>query len=336
MLRVLAAAIAVGLAVMIWNLALTWLNEPSDLKVWAGYLTIVSIVSLAVKGVRMWLSRNSGTLGVIALAAMTMGCTYKTVPPGHVGIRVELTGADRGVQNIPLQTGRVWYNPINETVLDYPTFVQRAIWTHSAVEGSVNNDEISFQSKDALHFTADVAVSYQLLREKVPHFYVQFRNDNIASFTHGFLRDAVRNAIGKIANEYSAEEINGIKQSEITEKALLMVSKKLELIGVEIVQMGFTAPPRPPEEVARAIKNKIAAIQRAEQAENERREAIAEGEKTVALAQATARANDVIHRSVTPQLMQWRQLDILSAKWDGKFPQVQTGNSNPMLMLQPR
>ena len=93
---------------------------------------------------------------------------------------------------------------------------------------------------------------------------------------------------------------------------------------------------RPPEEVAFAIKSKIAAIQRAEQAENERRQAVAEGEKTVALAQATARANDSINRSITPQLVQWRQLDILNAKWDGKFPQVQGGTGNPMLMLQPR
>lgn len=336
MWKVLAAATAVGLAVMIWNLALAWLNEPSDLKVWAGYLTIVTMVAAVVKGVRIWIRQSKNMLGLIAILALTTGCTYKTIPPGHVGIRVEMTGSDRGVQNIPLQTGRVWYNPVNETVLDYPTYVQRAIWTQSSVEGSVNNDEISFQSKDALHFTADVAVSYQLLRDKVPHFYVQFRNDNINSFTHGFLRDAVRNAIGKIANEYTAEEINGIKQSEITEKALATVSKKLEPIGVEIVQIGFTSPPRPPEEVSRAIKSKIAAIQRAEQAENERREAIAEGEKTVALAQATARANEVIQRSVTPQLMQWRQLDILSAKWDGKFPQVQAGSGNPMLMLQPR
>ena len=333
MLRVFAAAVGLGLAVVILNQALHWLNEPSDWLVWAGYLTIAAMVSLLFGGATAWVKRH----GILAAMALTLtGCAYKTVPPGHVGIRVEMTGAERGVQSIPLQTGRVWYNPINETVLDYPTFVQRAIWTHSSVEGSVNNDEISFQSKDALHFTADVAVSYQLLRDKVPHFYVQFRNDNIHQFTDGFLRDAVRNAIGKVANDYNAEEINGNKQSEITEKAMAIVSQKLSPIGVEIVQLGFTAPPRPPEEVARAIKMKIAAIQRAEQAENERREAIAEGEKTVALAQATARANDYIHRSVTPQLVQWRQLDILSAKWDGKFPQVQAGNANPMLLLQPR
>ncbi len=336
MWTVFAAGVVIGLAVVVWNQALRWLNEPSDWKVWAGYLTIAGMVSLAAGGLR-WLLRRSGKSIVMMMAAGALtGCAYKTVPPGHVGIRVEMTGAERGVQNIPLQTGRVWYNPINETVLDYPTFVQRAIWTRSSTEGSVNNDEISFQSKEGLHFTADVAVSYQLLRDKVPHFYVQFRNDNVSAFTHGFLRDGVRNAVGKIAADYTAEEINGVKQSEITERAMGIVSTKLAQIGVEVVQLGFTSPPRPPEEVAFAIKSKIAAIQRAEQAENERRQAVAEGEKTVALALATARANDSINRSITPQLVQWRQLDILSAKWDGKFPQVQGGTGNPMLMLQPR
>ena len=330
------AAVVLGAAVMLWNQALRWLNEPSAWKVWAGYLTIAGMLSLIWGGGR-WLVRRRGMHWMVAAAAIGLsGCAYKTVPPGHVGIRVEMTGADRGVQNIPLQTGRIWYNPVNETVLEYPTFVQRAIWTRSSTEGSPHNDEISFQSKEGLHFTADMAVSYQLLRDKVPYFYVQFRSDNIAAFTHGYLRDAVRNAVGKLANGYSAEEINGSKQGEISEKAMAMVSKSLSQIGVDFVQMGFTSPPRPPDEVAYAIKSKIAAIQKAEQAENERRQAIAEGEKTVALAQAQARANDAINRSVTPQLMQWRQLEILNAKWDGKFPQVQGGNAAPMLMLQPR
>lgn len=345
MRRTFLAAVILGLAVITMNKALSWLNQKSDLYVWAGYLTLAAMVSLAVGAAhhlwRQWRLTEAAkrilTLSAItALALSTSGCRSKTIPPGHVGIRVEFAGADRGVQNIPLQTGRIWYNPFTEDVLDYPTFVQRAIWTRAANEGSPTNEEISFQSKDSLHFTADVAVSYQLLRDKVPNFYVQFRNDNIEAFTDGFLRDAVRNAIGKVATAYTAEEINGQKQAEITEQAMSVVTGKLAPIGIEIIQLGFTSPPRPPEEVANAIRSKIAAIQRAEQAENEKRQAIAEGEKNVALAGATARANDLINRSITPQLVQWRQLEILNAKWDGKFPQVQGGNVNPLMMLQQR
>ncbi|MFN7919369.1 MAG: prohibitin family protein [Bryobacteraceae bacterium] len=338
MKTIILGGVISGVALLWLNFALRLLNEPSDTLVAAGYLLLVALAAAAFGLARRlranWL--HAGKISLLAIAAVSLtGCSFKTVPPGHVGIRVEMSGSDRGVQEIPLKTGRVWYNPFTESVLDYPTYVQRAIWTRSSVEGSPNNDEISFQSKDALHFTADVAISYQLDRDKVPHFYVQFRNDNIAAFTHGFLRDAVRNAIGKVANEYTAEEINGIKQSEITEKAMTVVSQKLAPIGVVVVQLGFTAPPRPPEEVAMAIKSKIAAIQRAEQAENEKRQAIAEGEKSVATAQATARANELINRSITPQLVQWRQLEILQAKWDGRFSQVQ-GGGNPMLLVQPR
>ena len=344
MKRTFIAAIGLALAVVISNQALHWLNEKSDLFVWAGYLTLAALASLAVGGSRiLWrrwrLSEAARRIAMLSLLLAAMvaspACRYKTVPPGHVGIRVEFAGSERGVQEIPLQTGRIWFNPFTEAVLDYPIFVQRAIWTRSAQEGSPVNEEISFQSRDALHFSADVSVSYQLLRDKVPHFYVQFRNDNVEHFTHGFLRDAVRNAIGRVAVGYTAEEINGARQAEITEKAMALLTEKLAPIGVEVIQLGFTAPPRPPEEVANAIRMKVAAIQHAEQAENEKRQAVAEGEKTVALAQATARANDAINRSITPQLVQWRQLEILSAKWDGKFPQVQGGNATPMLMIPP-
>lgn len=327
------SAVGLAFALVFFNHALHLLNEPSDAAVWLGYFMLIAL-GAGLIGIAGYVRRHWGRLTMIAIIAISAsGC--KTVPPGHVGIRVELSGTDRGVQEIPLRTGRVWYNPITESLFDYPTYVQRAIWTRASNEGSPGNDEISFQSKDALHFTADVAISYQLKRDKVPAFYVQFRNDNIAAFTHGFLRDAVRNAIGKAATQYTAEEINGSRQADITEQSMKFVSDKLQPIGVEIVQLGFTAPPRPPDEVAGAIKSKIAAIQRAEQAENEKRQAVAEGEKTVALAHAQARANDVINRSISPQLVQWRQLDILQSKWDGKFPQV-TGASSPMLMLQTR
>jgi hypothetical protein len=45
---------------------------------------------------------------------------------------VKQSGSDRGVQDFPLRSGRVWYNPINEVVLTYPVFVQRAVWANTA------------------------------------------------------------------------------------------------------------------------------------------------------------------------------------------------------------
>lgn len=268
-------------------------------------------------------------ISITAFLFIMTGC-YKVIEPGQVGIRVEQTGADRGVQNIPAETGRVFYNPINEYVLEYPTNVQRAIWTASKTEGSSENDEISFQSGDGMHFTGDVAVSYQLVKESVPAFYVKFRNDDLDIFTHGFFRDAVRKSIGMAAINYTAEQINGAKQAELEQVAQGTLETAMKPIGVSIIQLAFTSPPRPPAAVRDAYADKIAAIQNAERVENEKRQAIAEGEKIKALADANAEANRVTSASITPTLIEWQKIQ----KWDGHNSQVVTGGGGALVNVK--
>ena len=268
---------------------------------------------------------------VIALWMLTF--CYKVVAPGHVGIVVKQSGSDRGVQDFPIQSGRVWFNPVNEVVLTYPTYVQRAIWTANTREGLPMNDEISFQSSEGLRFNADVNVSYQLTAQQVPKFYVKFRSDDLSAFTHGFFRDAVRNAF-KVSIAYRAEDINGAKQTELIDRVLEQLRQAMQPYGVDVLQLGFAAPPRPPESVKAAIESKIAAAQHAERAENEKRQAIAEAAKTVEIARGQAQANELLTRSLSPQLMQWKQLEILEEKWNGQFPQVLGNNAMPLLQMK--
>ncbi len=71
MLKAFAAGVALGLAIMIWDRALPWLDEASEWQVWSGFLTVLAIVALAFGGVRVWLRRD----GIFVLAALTLtGC----------------------------------------------------------------------------------------------------------------------------------------------------------------------------------------------------------------------------------------------------------------------
>lgn len=316
------------------------MNYASDVAVAGAFFMVllqVFVNALLFKGP---LLRMLGVTSVCCMCVVSSGC-YKIIPPGHAGITVQQTGSARGVNQIPVETGRVFYNPFNEDVLDYPTFVQRAIWTASASEGKKDesggrpNEEIAFQSKDSLHFTGDVAVAYQLVAEKVPHFYVQFRSDDLENFTHGFFRDAVRKSIGIAAQDYTQEEINGGKQADLEHQAEELLRKSMENFGVNIVQLAFTSPPRPPDAVKQAIQGKVAAIQRAEQIENEKRQAVAEGAKTVALAEAQAKANITITSSITPTLLQWEQIKVMQNKWNGQMPMV-SGGGNPLMLQLPK
>jgi regulator of protease activity HflC (stomatin/prohibitin superfamily) len=107
----------------------------------------------------------------------------------------------------------------------------------------------------------------------------------------------------------------------------------LQPYGVDVLQLGFATPPRPPESVKQAIESKIAATQLAERAENEKRQAIAEAAKAVEIARGQAQANDLLTKSLSPQLMQWKQLEIPDNKWNGQFPQVVGSSTMPLLQL---
>src|ERR1700729_607455 len=73
---------------------------------------------------------------VLVLIIGFAGCGMTTrVDAGHVGIRVKLAGSDRGIQDMPVVTGWVVYNPLTEQIVLFPTSVQNVVWTQSAHEG---------------------------------------------------------------------------------------------------------------------------------------------------------------------------------------------------------
>lgn len=267
------------------------------------------------------------TMKVIALAIMTAvftNCT--TVPPGSVGIVVHNFGDNKGVDNVASTTGFNWYNPMSTTIYKYPTNVQTAKWTKDPNEGSPNNEEITFTNKDNMVISADVSISYSLVYEKVPYFYVKFRNDDIEQFTHGFLRNVTRDAFNETGGSYGIDQIMG-DNSKFLDEVRKKVQSIVEPIGVKIEQFGVIGAPRPPESVVTAINEKLKATQLAIQKENELRQSIAQAKKDVAEARgdsaskiirasSEAAANRMVQMTITDNLIQWKMLD----RWDGKLP----------------
>jgi regulator of protease activity HflC (stomatin/prohibitin superfamily) len=175
-----------------------------------------------------------------------------------------------------------------------------------------------------------------LVREKVPHFYVRFRNDDISAFTHGFFRDQVRDALNEVAVSYTADELYGDKKSEFLDKALARIKARVDQFGVNVIALGYASSPRPPEQVAIAINAKITAIQKAIQTENELRQASAEAKKVVASAEGTAEANQKIAASINANIVEWRRLDVQQqaiSRWNGTLPQYSGGGAIPFIQI---
>ena len=278
--------------------------------------------------------------GLVAVCLSMTGCAgCSRVSPGYVGVKSTLAGSNRGMQDVAVGPAWVYYNAFTESILEYPTFVQTAVWTHNKEEGHPVNEEITFTTKDSLQVAADISIAYSLVADKVPAFYLKFRSDDLDTFTHGFLRNMSREKFDSAAGHYGVEQIMGDNAPFLSEVKLALQSE-LDPIGVHIEQFGFIGAPRPPQAVIDSINAKVQATQLAMQKQNElmqaqadaaKRVAAAEGEakSIVALAEAQADANRRLAASVSPTLVEYQKIQ----KWDGKLPQVSSGASGIMLSL---
>jgi regulator of protease activity HflC (stomatin/prohibitin superfamily) len=177
-------------------------------------------------------------------------------------------------------------------------------------EGRPQNEEVSFNSKEGMGFTGDILFSYHLGESKVPAFYVKFRSDDLERFTHGFMRDVVRDILNESSVHFGSDEIIGVGKEVMLKEVRDRLNVAMEPIGVVLDQFGFIGAPRPPESVQEAINAKQKATQDAICAENELRTARAEAQKVIASAEGTARANDLMTKSITQQIVSWRALDV--------------------------
>jgi regulator of protease activity HflC (stomatin/prohibitin superfamily) len=288
--------------------------------------------------------RRLSSLTIFTAALYLCGCT--TVNPGYVGIEVNKLGSQRGVSDYPQRTGFVTYNPFSTSIVEYPTFVQTAKWTKDVNEGNPQDESLTFTTKDQLVVNADVSVSYHLVGDKVPQFYVQFRLDNIDHFTYGYLHNVTRDKFNEIGGTFDIEQVMG-NNGPFLIQVRDVVQKELAAYGVQIDQLGFIGAPRPPQNVIDAINLKVQATQIALQKQTEVQQATADAQKRVAEAEGDAKsqiarangeaeANRVRNSSLTPQLLELKRLENqhdLIWRWNGQRPQTEI-NGAAGLMLQ--
>jgi len=284
-------------------------------------------------------------IGVVILFSLLLRVTR--IEAGHVGVEINLAGQQRGASEIPIRTGWVLYSPLTTQIIEFPTYVQTVKWTRDTNEGHPINEEMGFNSKEGMEIFVDVSLSYAIEPSKVPDFYVKYRVDDLERFTHGILRDIVRNSLNEVASTYVVEDIYGEKKATFLNQVEAMIQSKLTPVGVGVQQFGFIGAPRVPTVIATAITAKAQAIQQAERARNELATTQAEAAKKIAEAEGDAKSqvtraqgeadsNRIRQASLTPQLLELRRLEnakSLIDKWDGRLPSVQSGQGGMILQL---
>lgn len=297
--------------------------------------------------------RSAKRLGIFFLslvAIVWVGCaTTARVDAGHVGIRVRLAGSERGVQDMPVVTGWVFFNPITEQIVLFPTNVQNVVWTLSPHEGRAVDESLTFSSSEGVNVSADIGLSFHIDPMMAPKLYGRFRQNDLHILAAGYMRNTVREAFNEVASKMEVKDVYGAAKSKmlasVTEKCRDVFSKD----GIQIDQLTINGALRLPQNVADAINRAMEATQNAKQAENRVAQVKAEAEQAITQAhgaaeatrqkaqgeadalliraRAEAQANEIVRLSMTPTILYYRSIE----RWDGKLPLYQAGDKLPML-----
>jgi regulator of protease activity HflC (stomatin/prohibitin superfamily) len=268
-------------------------------------------------------------IGFLCFILLWIFWPFYMVRPGYVGVVVDLLGSNQGVEINERHVG-VQFIPPWKHIYFFPTFQQNDTW-----EG---NEDFQFQTAEGLAMRADIGISFHLKAESVPMIFQKYRR-GMQEISHIFIRNFIRDAINMSASKLKIEDLYGPGKEDFFSEVEKHVKKDLKEIGIEVDRIYLIGSFYFPENVIAALNNKIEATQRAQQRENELREAEAQAKKDVAESQgaaqciilsanAQATANTTITKSLSPLLIEWEK----TKKWDGVLPRV-TGSSNPILSV---
>lgn len=272
-------------------------------------------------------------INVLVLCLMllsTTSCAYERVDAGYEGIKVNLYGDSKGVDDVELVTGAVWYNPVTTAVYEYPTFVQ-----------TIDYPAFSVNANDGSSFAVDPTISLKIIDGTASQVFKKYRKDNLLEIANTTLYNYVKNAFRIELNKYSTDEL--VSKREEFEKAIeTRLANELKNENFQLEQM--TSGLKYPNTLVEAINAKNAAVQKAQKAQNEVLQIEAEAQKKVAAAKGAADAriaeaegeakalkikgdaeaeyNRKVSASLSHLIIQQNMLE----KWNGELPMMNGSN----------
>lgn len=265
-------------------------------------------------------------LGVFLLIALVNPFILERVDAGHVGIKVNLTGDNRGVSKFEYRTGWVVYNTWISKLYEFPTYQQH-----------IDYPEQSVITKGGFEATIKPSFNYSLNPGSIGDMFQNLRL-SVKDVEQGWLKNAIISSVNDVANLYEVDAIFNHRAE--FEMAIIKECNKRVGKWFNISQLRTNI--QPPQALQEAIERKTKAIQEAQAAENQKLVAIAEAERKIAEArgdsaaaviQAAGEAEAIKKKqmSLTPTYVEF----IKAQKWNGEYPTTVAGSGANLLFQLP-
>jgi regulator of protease activity HflC (stomatin/prohibitin superfamily) len=270
-----------------------------------------------------------GIATMIAMSSIFTSC--ERIDAGHVGVKVNLYGNGKGVDDVTECAGLVFYNPLSTRIYEFPYFVQHKEY----IKTEDMDNSFVVNSKDGSEFHVAPMINYTVQRDKIPYVFAKYRR-TLPEIEDGFIKTAIYDAFRMTANAYTAEELVSNRQEFENRVKRTMDSAVLKegfVVSQITSNLGY------PASFKNAIINKNNAVQAALMAENQVKTAEAQAKIKIATAQgqseamlievrAKAEANKLEQASLTPMLIQKQWIE----KWDGALPSTSLGSGTGVMV----
>ena len=223
-----------------------------------------------------------GLLGLVVAMSVT-SCT--TADSSEVALIVDQIGNDKGVPNVEMASGFIFYFPPTQDVFLYPTNVQHKIWSSKDEDG--NDTRINVTSSDGATFGLDVALNIQLQRERASDLFIKYRVD-MEKLIDTRVKTIVRKELLDNAVGFASDSLlqhRNIYEANVSKSLAVALNKEgFDLSNLAVTSMSI------PDSYRAAINKKIKVIQETATIKSQTEQAQQEAMRKVAVAKGNFEA----------------------------------------------
>lgn len=263
------------------------------------------------------------TVGVIIALAIVFAilCSVR-VPAGYVAVQYDLNG---GVRDEVLTQGWHFISPTVHTT-KYTVGIEQSYLTSDDRGDSEKDESFVASSAEGKALGIDLTFTYQYQPENVAEVFVRFKGQSGKEVRDSFIKPNIISWSKEVIAKYNVADIIGAEKANVNIALTDYIQKKFLPYGITVSNVSLINV-EVDEKTREVINNKIAAQQDAEtqKIKNQTKvdKAKADAEAKLISAEAEAKANELKKMQLTKELLTEMYID----KWDGKLPNVQSGDS---------
>jgi len=244
---------------------------------------------------------------VIAIIAVWMTC-IAVVPAGTVGIK-NTFGV---VEDTTFQPGLHIKSPFTD-VISMSTRTQKYM-----DYGNSDTATITALSNDGLSTSMGIAINYHINPDKATEVYKIVGEDYQSVIMVNPIHSVPRDMISKYDTKtlYSASQTGASDRAKLENELYLGISERINEMGVRdsiVIEQVSIRNIDFPDVYKNAIVNKMKMDTEIAEKELEVRKQEMEAKRVIVQAEGTAKANDIIKQSLTPEYLQWYWIETMKS-----------------------